>query len=731
MKNRHTLHRWMFVALASALLAAAPAAAVARSVAVQDAPPAPAPDPKAPPATPPATPPAPPAEPPANPPPADPPAEPAPEPQDEPAPPPAGEPAPPSNAEPATPPVGEPAPAGGDAAPAPVVPPREPDIEVSPSGNWTVSAENCEVALALQAIARARRMSLVLSPGVATMGPVSFRVYDLPFDQAFAAILKAAHLVAEPQDGVILIRTEAEIQKQEADAIKREDDARKREADAAKRADDERKRELAKSLVPEPRIFTLQFLSATDAEAFIKPILTPDIGKVVPLGNVKEGYEPSLELGGADSYAYAAKVMVFDTPEKLQKVEELLKDLDSTPKQVRVEATILTADLTDDTAFGLDISVVGNISFADVTAPLAAFNNIFSGAVKPDTPATANEASLYPVSKGQPNPTAKIGVVTNDVAVFLQMLDQVVDSTVLARPTVTVLNRQRANVLIGERIAYLSTTQNDTSTTQEVKYLDVGVKLRFRPFVSPDGMVRLELAPEVSSARIKDIEAAGGGRATVPDELTQSLKTNVRVKSGQTIVLGGLFREVSETTNRQIPLLGDLVPGAFSGASSQVKKQEIIFLITPTVIEDAKNYEEGEKALRVVDAVKVGSRAGLLPFSESHLMGAYQVQAMEAWKRGDRSTALYYVDNALRMQPNSPGLYNLREAIRTDRKEGWEIDFDSLLYLTPSVQQDTGGLAPPTLEQISRDIPPPVDDDFTRTPRKPIGDGTTPGMQAP
>lgn len=652
--------------------------------------------------------------------------------------PPADEPAEPSTDEPATPPATEPAaePAqpGGDAEPTPptpVVPPREPDIEVSPNGNWTVSAESCEVSLALQAIARARRMSLVLSPGVATLGPVSFRVYDLPFDQAFAAILKAAHLVAEPQDGIILIRTEAEIQKVAADELKREDDARKRESDAAKRADEDRKRELARALVPEPRIFTLQFLNATDAEAFIKPILTPDVGKVVPLGSVKEGYEPSLELGGADSYAYSAKVMVFDTPEKLQKVEELLKDLDSTPKQVRVEATILTADLTDDTAFGLDISVVGNISFADVTAPLAAFNNIFSGAVKPDTPATANVATLYPEAKGQPNPTAKIGVVTNDVAVFLQMLDQVVDSTVLARPTVTVLNRQRANVLIGERIAYLSTTQNDTSTTQEVKYLDVGVKLRFRPFVSPDGMVRLELAPEVSSARIKDIEAAGGGRATVPDELTQSLKTNVRVKSGQTIVLGGLFREISDTTNRQIPILGDIVPGAFSGASSQVKKQEIIFLITPTVIEDSKNYEEGEKALRVVDAVKVGSRAGLLPFSESHLMGAYQVQAMEAWKQGDRSTALYYVDQALRMQPNSPGLYNLRESIRTDRKEGWEIDFDSLLYLTPSVQQDRGGLAPPTLEQISRDIPPPVDDDFTRTPRKPIGNEPIPGMQAP
>ena len=100
-------------------------------------------------------------------------------------------------------------------------------------------------------------------------------------------------------------------------------------------------------------------------------------------------------------------------------------------------------------------------------------------ATETEDPATANGASLYRALPDQGAPTAKVGVMTNDVAVFLQMLDEVYDSTVMARPSVTVLNRQRAQVLIGERIAYLSTTQTQTSTTQEVKYLDVGVKLIF------------------------------------------------------------------------------------------------------------------------------------------------------------------------------------------------------------------------------------------------------------
>ena len=94
------------------------------------------------------------------------------------------------------------------------------------------------------------------------------------------------------------------------------------------------------------------------------------------------------------------------------------------------------------------------------------------------------------------------------------------------------------------------------------------------------------------------------------DEISQELRTNVRVKSGQTIILGGLFKEQSQVTNRQIPGLGDLIPGAFSGASSQMVKQEIIFLITPTVVEDAQDYKAGDMALRTSEAARVGGRAG-------------------------------------------------------------------------------------------------------------------------
>ncbi|MBU3682415.1 MAG: hypothetical protein FGM39_00055 [Phycisphaerales bacterium] len=612
---------------------------------------------------------------------------------------------------------GSPGAATNAAAQAPAAKPAAPArVDVTEDGRFSLSAQGIEVARLLELISIRARQNIVASDKVT--GLVTVNLYDVPLEEALNAVLNVNGLAWKREGDFIYVLTQAEVDAQ-----------RGREA----------------------RVFTLQFLSAEDTIAFIKPVLSEQ-GSAVALGKVEAGFEATVEDGGADSFAFAAKVMVNDFGENVARAAKLIEELDTPPKQVRVEATILTVDLTDDTAFGLDISVVGNVDFANVVGgPMGAFeavrrNDLTTRGATPtpvttSTPSTANAASLYPVAQGQPDPTAKIGVVTNDVAIFLQMLDEVTDSTVLARPTVTVLNRQRAQVLIGERIAYLSTTQTQTSTTQEVKYLDVGVKLRFRPFVSPDGMVRIELAPQVSTAKTKTIKAVGG-EATVPDELTQELRTNIRVRSGQTIVLGGLFRETSVVTNRQIPGLGDLIPGAFSGASGQMKKQEIIFLITPTVIEDAQDYRDGEKALQVAEAAKVGGRAGLLPFSESHLAGNYQVQALEAWKKGDRSTALYYVDQALRTQKNSPSMIALRESIRTDRKAGYGHELDALELLDPRQREPQNGVplsdtfkyskgwvGPPSPADLAKDVPPPVDDDYRPYDPLPLPD--QPGLPPP
>jgi len=595
---------------------------------------------------------------------------------------------------PLTGPGGRPPAPNAPPAPAPVAEPAAPAkqparVDMTTEGRFSLSAQGIEVGKLLELISIKARQNIVASDKV--KGLVTVNLFDVPLEDALNAILDVNGLAWRREGDFIYVNTQAEVDAQR---------------------------------VREARIITLQFLSAEDAIAFIKPVLT-DGGTAVALGKVEQGYAPTVENGGADSFAFAAKVMVNDYPEVHERVAKVVGELDTPPKQVRVEATILTVDLTDDTAFGLDLSVVGNVDFGSLTGgPLGVVNDMIGGDV-PGTPSTGNVSNLFPTSTNNTiTPTAQVGVLTSDVAIFLQMLDQVVNSSVLARPTVTVLNRQRAQVQIGERIAYLSTTQTQTSTTQEVKYLDVGVKLIFRPFVSPDGMVRIELAPQVSTARSKTI-AAVGGQAEVPDEFTQELRTNVRVKSGQTIVLGGLFREDESVTKRQVPGLGDLIPGVFSGAAGTTRKQEVMFLITPTIVDDSQDYRAGDEALKTVEAAKVGARAGLLPFSHAHLAGNYEVQALEAWKKGDRTTALFYVDQALRNERASPTMISLREAIRTDRREQYRTELDSLELLDPRQREpfngvplnDTfryspGWVTPPKPEDLAKDVPPPVDDDY-------------------
>lgn len=540
------------------------------------------------------------------------------------------------------------------AAPAPTTPtPTAIDaaVSVTEHGTVTLAAQGIDITKLLELLSIKSHMNIVASEKVKAL--VSVSLYDVPIDQALDALLTVNGFVWERQGPFVMVYTRAEKDAMDKAKMKRE-----------------------------ARVFTLQFLSPDDALTLAKPLLS-DGGTAVSLGKVKEGYEPTIADGGSDTYAYATRVLVNDFPDVLDKAAKVLKEADVQPQQVRVEATILVTDVGEEDAFGTDISVVGNIDFASVTGgAMRTFdgmkNNTLGGSggsYPTPVPSNTTNASMFPQTEA--DPTLKVGVLTNDVAIFLQMLDQVQTTTVLARPAVTVLNRQKALVNIGEKVGYLSTTQTQTSTTQEVQYIDTGIKLAFRAFISPDGMVRMELSPSITSAKYTTVKFQGT-ESTIPNQAQQELRTNVRVKSGQTIVLGGLFREDTANTNRQIPMLGDLVPGAFSGQNDKTRRQEIIFLVTPVIVEDPKNSADGDQALKVIDAVQTGARAGLLPFSHAQIGGNYQMQALEAWRAGDKAKASLYADQALRVSPNSPTMIQLREDIRADNAGPWKTKLDSL-----------------------------------------------------
>ena len=611
-----------------------------------------------------------------------------------------------SRAQAPAPAAAPPEPAQAPVAAAPVEPPPQPaepapaTVTVSEHGTVTLAAQGIEITKLLELLSIKSRMNIVASEKVKAL--VSVSLYDVPIDEALDALLTVNGFVWERQGPFVLVYTRAEKEAMDKAKMKRD-----------------------------PRVFTLQFLSPDDALTLVKPLLSEG-GTAVSLGKVKDNFEPTTADGGSDTYAFATRVLVNDFPDVIEKAAKVLTDADVQPQQVRVEATILVTDVNEEDAFGLDISLVGKIDFSQVTGgPMAAFNGLKSNSLNsngtyPDpVPASASTASLFPTTEA--DPTLKMGVLANDVAVFLQMLDQVKNTTVLARPSVTVLNRQKAQVNIGAKVGYLSTTQTQTSTTQEVQYIDTGIKLTFRAFISPDGMVRMELNPSIVNAEYKNVKSvtggtgAGTGDVQIPNQTTQELRTNVRVKSGQTIVLGGLFREDSVSTNRQVPVLGDIAPGAFSGQADRTVRQEVIFLVTPTIVQDPKSDLDGDKALKVIDAVQAGARAGLLPFSHQQIGGHYQLQALDAWRAGDRDRAALYADQALRVAPTSPSMIQLREDIRADNAAPWRNRLDSLDLLPDYVRKHGTMLG----------FPQGVPEARTTEPTDPKTDATPPAAAAP
>lgn len=518
----------------------------------------------------------------------------------------------------------------------------EKDVKVSDYGTVDISVQDTDLATVLQMLSIEGKKNIITSKAVSAT--VTANLYDVTFYEALKAILDVNGFTFYEEGNFIYVVTKEEM-------VAMEKQKRKTES----------------------RIFELQYLSAPDANEFILPLLSGD-GKASARGEVQPGMKPDVANNGADEYAFTPRLVVNDYPENLDAIAGLLSNLDTPPQQVLVESTILQTALDEANAFGVDFTVLGSINFTDLTNPLSAVTNLLSGNDSKNgfQPSDNNGQAVSSTVGGTAGPAGlRVGVISDDVSVFLRVLDEVTDTTVLARPKVMALNRQRAEVLVGARVGYLSTTSTETTTTQSVQFLDTGIQLVFRPFISKDGMIRMELKPSVSEASLRSVTDATGAIVTIPDELTNQVTTNVRVKDGQTLVLGGLFKESTRTTRRQVPYLGDvpILGAAFKGQDDKVERSEVIFLITPSITHDDTLWAAGTEALDSVDSLRVGAREGLLPFGESKVTSGYNQKAVDALNAGDKDKALYYISNSLRVKSNQPEMVRLRDQITGEKSE--------------------------------------------------------------
>ena len=174
---------------------------------------------------------------------------------------------------------------------------------------------------------------------------------------------------------------------------------------------------------------------------------------------------------------------------------------------------------------------------------------------------------------------SKIGSVSLDMA--LQALEEKGMIRTLARPNLVALSGEKASFLAGGEFPYPVPQDVDQITIQFRTY---GVKLNFIPTVQDNGLIRLQVAPEVS--QLDQANSVKLGNVTVPGIITRRADTTVELKNGDSLALGGLFQHSYDNTLRQFPLLGDLpVLGALFRSSRWKRAEtELVIIVTPRLI---------------------------------------------------------------------------------------------------------------------------------------------------
>lgn len=308
-------------------------------------------------------------------------------------------------------------------------------------------------------------------------------------------------------------------------------------------------------------------------EKFIKEVDVPITTKVFELSyakvkDVAEKIDGALlsKSGSVKFDEPSNKLIVSDTPQKVEQISKIIAAFDIKRQQVLIEAKIVQVVLSDQTQLGVDWEgVVRRYHDLDVRSHF-------------DILDSADRSG-----------TLSIGTLADDnYSVLIQALSSVGNTNILSSPRITTINGQEAKILVGSTEPYVTSTtttpsSGPTTTAESVNFIEVGIKLYVTPQIHKDNFITMKLKPEVSSVT-RTLKTSNNN--TIPVVDTSEAETTVTVKDGVTIVIGGLIKDEKIVSNNKVPLLGDIpvVGGAFRNTDDLKRKTEIVLFLTPRII---------------------------------------------------------------------------------------------------------------------------------------------------
>ena len=481
-----------------------------------------------------------------------------------------------------TPPVSD---AGVQAPSQPAVAPLEPRaaapvaVSAAPTapqpgdGKITLHIVDTPIQSVLQLLSKENEINIVASSNVT--GNVSANLYKVTMETALDAILKANGLMYVRKGNFIFVYTKEEY-------------ASLQSAEAG----------------VETILYKCNYVRASELDKLLRPHLSPN-GKMAVTTDAEQGIPSGGDEAGGNTIANRDMIVITDTKSVVEKLRKLIAEIDVQPLQVVIEITILSVELKDEDHVGVQWELLSDYGFREVSGQVPASttgNTSTAGAIPRNAvglgsndPGAAAKSSVMNIrTQGFISPTdagLKLGFLSNHLQVFVHALESQGNTNVLANPRVAVLNKQRAEIIIGERLGFRTETSTETSTIQNIEFLDVGTQLRVRPFISSDGYVRMEIHPEQSTGHV---DATG-----LPQEQTTEVTTNVIVKNNQTLVIGGLIGERAQKNHEQVPLLGSLplLGYLFGNRDTSITRSELIILMTPHIVDHQKADAEARQQM--------------------------------------------------------------------------------------------------------------------------------------
>jgi len=457
----------------------------------------------------------------------------------------------------------------------------------------SLNFQRVDVRDVLKVIADFTGKNIVVSDAVS--GSVTIGLKDVPWDQALDVIMKSKGLDMRVNGSVISIAPAEEF-------------AAKEKAQLTAEAE----RETLETLRTE--VFSLKYQKAMD---FRNMLLggggTSGGGNAPGMSGGSSAGRMNRILSQRGSVTFDARtntIFIQDTPRKLEEIQTIINKVDVPVKQVMIESRMVIASNTFSKALGARFGIsqtgtpgsntnlsvggtLGNKATAFTAPTTAGGNGTFTLGTQGGTVQSATLGNYTVSSNGQPDLMSNLPVTNAYGGIALSLLKLSANmllnlelsaleadarGKVISSPRVTTANQQKARIAQGVEIPYQTSTSSGATA---VSFKRAELSLEVTPQITPDQKIIMDLDVRKDS---KGEETSGGVAIN-----TQNVQTQVLVGNGETVVLGGIYEQVSRKSTDKVPFFGDLpvVGYAFKRNTRQEDKTELLIFITPKVMDES------------------------------------------------------------------------------------------------------------------------------------------------